>query len=459
MSPTTTVRLALAGKRTDRVRLVLHATGSAVMTVGLLTAATLLVVPRAVDRARPYANALWSNPQGYAGSILALLLAVTVALLFVAQSTRLGSRERDRRLAGFRLGGGTSGQLAGLVATESGLAAAVGTAVGLAAYFVGRVVLDDPGARSIPTDLLPPTWAIVLIALAVPAAVVGLAILATNRVMAEPFAAVREQSRRSPQAWPATMFAIGLPGTVLSRAVAFEVPDRNEALAIALLAIYVVSLVLMLLGLVMGTAWFAYACGRVLHRLARGPVVLMAARRLIADPRAGSWTYSAILIAVLAGTYAASQESDLPLAAMATRWDTVYTLIYVSVASTMLLAAASLVVILAEQTMARRRSLASAGAAGAGPGTLARTTLVQIMVPFVPIALLACVPVVSVTLLTVAPRSFHSDGTVETMPVTPVPWSAVATLTGGAVLTILVATAIGLYFLREHPDMTDLRVK
>jgi hypothetical protein len=34
-----------------------------------------------------------------------------------------------------------------------------------------------------------------------------------------------------------------------------------------------------------------------------------------------------------------------------------------------------------------------------------------------------------------------------------------ATLTGGAVLTILVATVISLYFLREHTDMTELRVK
>ena len=92
-------------------------------------------------------------------------------LALAGQCARLGAPARDRRLAALRLAGATPGQVTRLVVLETGVAALLGTLVGLGVYLVGRGLLHRPDAQgrlALPTDVLPSTGALAGVVLGLP---------------------------------------------------------------------------------------------------------------------------------------------------------------------------------------------------------------------------------------------------------------------------------------------------
>lgn len=499
MSPLTTLRLAVAGSRSDTVRIVLTAVSAALGTVALLASVTVLAVPG--GQSDRYTNELLNEPGLRPGVALALMLLTVPVLAFVAQCGRLGAPARERRLAAIRLAGATPGQVIRIAVVETGLASALGVGLGFGAYFLVRALIDAPdasGLRPLPTDVVPHGVAMVVVAAVVPVFVMLLAVLALRRVVVTPFGVVRGTRRGRPGIAPgvAIILGVGLCASAEPLGRAKAVPDTVVEVAV-LLGVVAVSI-----GIVTGTGWITYVLGRLLRRYARRPVGLLAGTRMMADPWAGTRTLAAMLIALLIGTisavlgaqtvssYHADDENnrrmselmhEAPYPPMDTSfYDRAYQLVGYAVLVGVVIAAAGLLVALADGIVARRRTLVSLIAAGTPRGVLARALGWQVLAPVVPAVALAVAigiilprrvlrdPVVRDLALRCAPvdacqaseyREAHGVVVVtgQTVYSVPVPWHQLALLGGGAVAATVVITLVGLLFLRMSTRVTDLR--
>jgi hypothetical protein len=429
-------------------------------------------------------------------------------LALAGQCSRLGAPARDRRLAAIRLAGATPRQAVAVAVAETVAASGLGSVLGLVAYLLIRWVAhrpDELGHLPLPTDVLPPLWALAVITLGVPALAGGAAALMLRRVTFGPFGVVGSVRRTgAPGPWPALLIGLGF--------AAFAVVPWLDGLVFRgdqgvprwiITTVLVVGGALATLGVVLGTAWLAYAAGRVLHRFARGPAALLAARRLLADPWRGSRTFAALLAAVVVGggavaqreyfeVHAALQEEEQRVMADLTGEpyhpvnDGFYLrsmdLVDVAVAVGLIIAAAGLIVAVAEGIVSRRRTYAALVAAGVPRRVLARAVLWQAMAPVVP-AVLVALTVGALLQRTTGTEVATGTGSMsrceapgdecanpataerytrtiefpELVRAVPVPVEDLALLGGLALLAALATVAVGLLFLRGSSTVEDLR--
>ncbi|WP_433230643.1 FtsX-like permease family protein [Micromonospora sp. CA-248260] len=386
--------------------------------------------------------------------------------------------------------------MTGLVAVEAGLASLLGTLVGLGTYLVGRVLLHRPDARGLlplPTDVLPapPVIAAVVLGLPVLAGLVGVVLL--RRVTATPLGVVRRTRReRAPRPWAGLLIVAGPAAfgllAPINRWYADRAQDPPALLEPALMAGGALAA---LVGVVVGTGWLSYTAGRLLHRWGRGAAVLLAARRLTADPWAGSRTLAALLAAVIVGAGAAGLRASM-IADMAANRATgqglagsddfyLNTMDLVDRAAQLAvaLAAGGLVVALVEGIVARRRTYAALVASGVPRSVIGRSVGWQALAPAVP----AIVVALAGGLLLIwgvagRPRTYgaHSfqvctgDAVrcadpsalrtvwVPEVVVTPeLPWAQLAWVGAGALVAVLVTVGVGLLFLRMSTAVEELR--
>lgn len=518
MSAATLLRLALAGTRTDAVRIVLTTLGAAAATVGLLATATVLSIQggnpdQGTKGWSHYTNGLLAQPGLRPGVSVALVLVTLPVLLFVVQCARLGAPARERRLAAFRLAGATPADTARIAALEAGLTSMLGVALGAATYFVGRVIADAPdanGYRPLPTDVLPPAWVIAAVLVAVPVLIVALSLLLLRRVVVSPFGLVRRVRTGRPPLWPGALLIVGTAVLAGNGALLRWLGGQYGAAGggIALVAVFI-ALVLVVTGLAFGSAWLSHALGGLLRRFARRPAILLAAARATADPWLGSRTRSVLFLAMLFGAGCAliregfgTQHRAEQLLARAvadrtnTHADTVpvdafyaraFDLVDTGIAVVLTIAVAALLLAFVDRILTQRRALASAVAAGIGRRTLAGSVILHTLLTTVPGILVALVVGV------LAGRGFApgadasqpaeqycsgSDGMqpcfgtaaqhathVVQVPAqhvyvaTPIPWGSLAGLLALAVVAVLVMTAISLLFLRDATRPSELRVE
>lgn len=508
MKPGTLLRLAFAGGRTDTLRVILTAASVALGVLALLAAATVAAIPELAptgdnplgltDR---YGNGLLREPGLRPGVIVALLLVAVPVLALAGQSIRFGSPARDRRLAALRLAGATPRQTVLVAAAETVLAAGGGALLGLACYFAGRPLLHRPNAGGrlpLPTDVLPPAWATVAIVLAAPvvAALVGAFLL--RKVIVTPLGVIRRTRRSRPGVWPGLLMLGGVlvPLSVWPVAGWFTgfADLRNNTIGAAVI---VVALVLAVLGVVAGTAWIAASTGWLLHRFSRRPAMLLAGRQLMADPWNGSRTLAALLGAVVVGagtlhgrstlftTMAAEREyaRRYNSAGQVTYPDYFYVrsveLVNTAVAVVIALAAAGMLVALAEGIVSRRRGYAALVATGVPRRTLGEAVAWQTLAPLVPalaVALSVGLSLVRATGSTVTSGesgrsycngtpaqcdkstawTFVSDGPPVRLPV-PVPVADLLLLGGGAFAAMLAVVGVAVLLLRMSTDIEELR--
>lgn len=319
MRPAALLRLAYAGGRADRARLALTGCAAALATLLLLAAGNVAAIGandgssgHPDSWSTQYASPLLREPGLRPGVIAALLLLALPVLALAGQAARLGAPARDRRLAALRLAGATPGQVAAVGAVESGLAAALGTACATLGYLVTHATVDwrttahrhqvtavagpdrvtpaEPGAGSagvlwLPTDVLPSPWVILALALVVPGLAVLLARLTLRRVAASPLRVVRRldpagtRTRRVPGWTLLVLWSLGV-GFVLTLPWWVRYLPRHAAPLVVLVVVVCVTV-----GLVGGVGALSHRIGRALHRLARGPATLLAARQLQSEDR------------------------------------------------------------------------------------------------------------------------------------------------------------------------------
>ncbi|MEJ7797402.1 MAG: FtsX-like permease family protein [Solirubrobacteraceae bacterium] len=470
MRTATLLRLATTGGRQDVLRIATTALGTAAGTLALLCALTVVAIGPGEGR---YTSNLLNEQDLHTGVVITFVLLGIPLLAFVGQCSRIGAPARDRRLASLRMSGASPGDVTRIAAAESGVAAAGGAVAGLAIYVAGRELLDDPSTvgaqvvRSLPTDVMPPWWALLVVVAGLPAAAALFSAIALRRVALTPFGILREQRDVPPRVLPLALLVLGGGGmAAFSAIVAVAHLDRRPVILGG--AIFALLFLLAASGLILGTASFAAVFGRLLAPRVRRPSLLIASRRMIALPLSASRTSSAILLAVLIGALVAGLRTNILLATnhSETFYASTFDLIDLAIAVALAIAAAGLLVNAAEGIVGRRRTYAALVAAGTPRPVLARAALAETLLPLIPGVILAAAMGILAARGVFGTRVERLDTQVvdgvrvnvaSRMVDVPVPWEQLGILVGGSLAVIFVTTAIALAFLRSASDPTELR--
>ncbi|WP_446217832.1 FtsX-like permease family protein [Micromonospora sp. IBHARD004] len=514
MRPYTLSRLALAGTRTDAARVALTALSAALATLTGMAALTVLAIRKppgdAWTQSEQYSNALLREPGLRGGTAFALLLLTIPVLALAGQCARLGAPARDRRLAALRLAGATPGQVTRIAMAETGLASLFGTLAGLAVYLAGHRLLHRPDADGhlpLPTDVYPSAVGTVAVVLGLPVVAALATALMLRRVTTTPFGVVRRVRNRAPWPLPGLLIIMGLAAFAAFRPVLLWYERRHSEPPIWLLPTLLVGGgLLAMIGVVTGTGWISHTTGRLLHRHARRPATLLAARRLMADPWAGSRTFAALLAALIFGAGAAGMTASfearnaayeegqrrfddlvgqphVPLAEQEDFYLRTMDLVHTSVVVALVIAALGLLVALSESVVSRRRAYAALVATGVPRAVLGRSIAWQAVAPAVP-AILTALTVGTLLVLGVFGRTAESGtssyGVCDAGPevcdnpvtaaqhtreiVVPaveravhIPVDLLALYGAGGLAAVLMTVGVGLLFLRSSTAVEELR--
>jgi hypothetical protein len=355
---------------TGRGRALLLAACTAMVSGLLLVAVAVLRLPS--SPVEPL-YAVVSDPGTRGGYVFGTVMLGLPPLLLLFQAVRLGTSARERRLAALRLAGATPGEVRRIGAMEVGLPAFIGAVAGLGVYGALRAVLGGQvtytehydgfssvvSLRLVPTSVGPAWWQVLLVVLAVTALGVGVGLLADRRVTVTPLGLTRRASPRPPRPWG---FLVVLGGVLFGLIYAKFYNQFGVMDVIAPL----VSIALLVIGIVSLAPWTAYVVGRAVARRARTAPVLLAARRLVADPRPAGRAAAAVGgIGLVAGGCGALSVDFLT---MSQGVDSYYLvglgLVIIALVVALVVVVGSLTVHSVESLLDRKRSVAALTALG-----------------------------------------------------------------------------------------------
>ncbi|WP_347754978.1 FtsX-like permease family protein [Agrococcus sp. ProA11] len=257
------------------------------------------------------------------GAFVLTLAFVAAALLLPAVWTlaqaavRLAIARRDDRLAALRLAGATQGQVTAMAVLDAVAQALVGVLVGAMlalAVTPGIARIEFQGMPFSVGELLPPAW----VWLAAGGAVVAIALIAAlaslRRVRVTPLGVAQRVGAKRLSLWRIAGFAL-VAASYIVISVMNLIPV-GLSISIALISIVVLSYALIGPLVIQGVAW-------LVAKGARRPATLLAARRVVDDPRGAFNIVGAMAIAVMAGGFASlapvlAAEDDTMSSDMAT---------------------------------------------------------------------------------------------------------------------------------------------
>jgi hypothetical protein len=317
--------IAVRGGMKDGRRNAIVSVLAALAAMGILAA---LSVDRIGAGDGPYRSELLQNPDLRRGLVAGLLALVVPLVALIGQCARLSAPRRDRRLATLRLLGAAPRDVTAVACMETVVPVVVGAAAGVSSYGVGQRLLDGPltvhgryvtqvvhhhGPLS--TTVIPrshigdvklfATDAHVPVVLAVAACVLLAVVsalvswLAVRSVNVTAFRVVRRTARsQPPRVLPWLLFVFGLGGLLAYTTVRTFLRQPGHLITgdvFVVLGLFTMSGV----GIVVGCAGIAARLGGWLAARARSAPVLIASRRLAADPFASSRSNAVIVLAVL----------------------------------------------------------------------------------------------------------------------------------------------------------------
>lgn len=412
MRPITLLRLAFSGSVTDRVRAALTVVAASLAALGILATTTVLNMAPVRPQQWRYTTTLL-NDMGLRPGLIAMVAATVIpALVLIAQAARLGGPARDRRLAAMRLAGASPKQCRTIAAAEQGVTVGMGALLGMAAYPLLHMLLHQPTMRGtrqtatfegsytgallpLPTDTWPRGWVWPVVALGLPVIAALLSALTLRQVIA-PNARVR--LRRRPRLWPSALIVSGLVGMALCRAWI----DRLSQPATTPYVVMIVCLLAVCVGVPLCAAGVGYLTAKLVLRFSNRPAVLVAARRVLADPYSGSRAVAVLLVCTVLlsglvgfGTYfdflnETSQGygirfGDEDLTALVLRLLTGLAAFFIAMGTI------GLLITLADNALTRRRTDAALLATGTPPGVLIRSRVIVVLLTAVPGVLLGLV--------------------------------------------------------------------
>lgn len=251
--------------------------------------------PKGVDLRRREASAMVSFDGLQAASapldlqaLLTLVVFASTVLIpiwfFVATATRLSAATREARLAAVRLAGGTQSEVRLLASVEAGVAAAVGTVVGIPLFLALRPVLAGGlilDLRFYPSDFAPPRLLSTALLVGLPVMAVVMSLVTMRQLIVSPLGVARH-ARRSHAGW---RWAVALAAGI---ALLAWCAGRHEQLAsmgaVEAGLLLWSALALAAFGLTGTATWTAWLVAGWFASRARSVPMLLGMRRLEADP-------------------------------------------------------------------------------------------------------------------------------------------------------------------------------
>ncbi|MGA8847078.1 MAG: FtsX-like permease family protein [Nocardioides sp.] len=344
------------------------------------------------------ASNLLLDPAVRGGYLFGLTLVCIAPLALLYQAVRLGSASRERRLAALRVAGATPGDVRVLGALDVGLPAIVGAAFGYPAFValrhlfggqrIGTYRGGDPvdlQFRVVPVSVSPAWWevALVIAALGLAGALIGSRAL--GGVVTEPLGTVSQVSRTAPRPWSLLLLVPALPLLLLAGSSSGSADVAQLAL-IAAISLGVVAM----LGLGPSAAHLA---GRWALRRTTSAEGLLAAARLVADPRASGRAAATVGVISLVSGFSAFFLTDVQRSGNG--FDAFYVaplvLVLVVLVAALLTVAVALAVHAAESAVDRKRATAALAAQGAGVEVVVAAHRREIELAVLPLATLGVV--------------------------------------------------------------------
>ncbi len=131
--------------------------------------------------------------------------------LFVATATRLSAATREARFAAVRLAGGTQGQVRLLAGLEAGVAAGLGTLVGIPVFLIARQVMAGGiilGIEFFPSDFVPPLPGAIAVIVSLPLLAVVITLVTMRRLVVSPLGIARHERKTGVRSlWPVVLLA------------------------------------------------------------------------------------------------------------------------------------------------------------------------------------------------------------------------------------------------------------
>ncbi|QZN85836.1 FtsX-like permease family protein [Cellulomonas sp. C5510] len=275
-------RLRSAGGRDGRVT-----TALAVAAFAVMTALTLSVVGGLMGflgrAAHPVGEYQRENAESYVVLAWTALVLLVVPLLTLGGSAaRLGVARRDARLSTLRLLGVTPREVVALTVVETAWQGLVGSVAGVVGYVALLPVwtrVPFQGSTFSAAELWVGWPLLVAAGVAVPVLAVVSGVVSLRRVVVSPLGVARRQT-------PPRLRAVRAVLAVAAMGVFMVVTAASGQLGAAAAAFGLGSLALGFGALNLVGPWTLGLVGRLRVRWARTPAQLLAARRLVDDPRA-----------------------------------------------------------------------------------------------------------------------------------------------------------------------------
>jgi len=241
-----------------------------------------------------------------ANGIDLILAIVAGAMLFpililIGSATRLSAARREQRFAAMRLVGATPRQISVISAVEASVGAVIGVGAGFALFYAVRspiARIPFTGAPFFPGDLSLHPVEMLLVAVGVPLAAAIVALLALRRVRVSPLGVSRRVTPKPPSPWRPVVLVLGI--VELGYFLWGAHPDTGTGQV----AVYLPGFLIIMTGLVVAGPWFTMVGARIMARRAQRPDVLVAARRLADNPKAGFRAISGLVLALFVTTAA-----------------------------------------------------------------------------------------------------------------------------------------------------------
>ncbi|MDN5685741.1 MAG: permease [Brachybacterium sp.] len=318
-------------------------------------------------------------------AIVASVLLVPSAVGLGGSAARLSLARREKDLATMRLVGGTSGQVGSVAVLDVAAQALLGAVLGIGVHLAVSPALTrlDFGITPFSTaDLLMPWWAYPILVIALVVIAVGSAVVSLTGVVLSPLGVARDSRVVRMSVLRLVLWAGLIVGFVIFMQVGGMVLGQvaDGMLAVAIMILFVAAIVA---GINVVGPFIVWVTALALAKTAPVPSLMVGARRLAGDPRAGWRAVSGITFAlVIAGfltMIATLGESSTPEQAMMFTAMTTGGLLTLGIAA--VLAAVSTGVSQTARVIDQAPRLRAQHIAGAQVGQLHRARIAEIAIP------------------------------------------------------------------------------
>lgn len=237
-------------------------------------------------------------------AMLACVLLLPNAVSLGGAAARLSLVRRERDLAAVRLVGGTRLQVTGAAVADVAAQAFVGGVAGMVLHLVAAWPLSnlDFGIRSFTAlDLILPWWSLPLVPLVMCVLAAGSAAVSLSGVALNPLGIAR-----GAHAVRMSVLRVVLWGVFIALFVAAAMALRmlSGVSVVAMLVFIFGSIGLMVAGVNIAGPFFVWVAARAVAAVGPTPALLVGARRVAADPRAGWRAVAGVTMALVVAGFA-----------------------------------------------------------------------------------------------------------------------------------------------------------